>query len=133
MTFQTEYPYNLFAFSDKNGVLLGARPSMLIDSSQVDDNIYEPALDYEILYIGQAFGKDGKRTALDRLASHETVQKIYMHALTQNPNSDIWVMLANFSQQSIAMAAGAALIKVSEENLEKDNAKLQIFLRMMDC
>ncbi len=32
--------------------------------------------DFEVLYIGQAFGDDGSRNALDRLKKHETLQKI---------------------------------------------------------
>ncbi len=125
LEFHTEYPYNLFTLSDKNGVLLGARPSTLIDSIQVEDNIDLPYLDYEVLYIGQAHGKDGKRTALDRLSSHETVQKIYTHSLTQNPDSDIWILLTNFSQQSILMAAGADLIKVNKEDEKIEKKKLE--------
>jgi hypothetical protein len=34
------------------------------------------AVGFEVLYIGQAFGKDGTRNALDRLLKHETLQKI---------------------------------------------------------
>jgi hypothetical protein len=43
---------------------------------------------FDVQYIGQAFGKDGKRNALDRLLKHETLQKISLlgfpatHALT---------------------------------------------------
>jgi len=125
LEFNTEYPYNLFTFSDKEGVLLGARPSTLIDSFQVQDNLDLSTLDYEILYIGQAYGKDGKRTALDRLSAHETVQKIYTHSLTQNPDSDIWFLLTNFEQQSMLMAAGANLIKVNKENSKTEKKKLE--------
>lgn len=125
LEFYSEYPYNLFTFSDKNGVLLGARPSTLIDSIQVQDNLDLPVLDYEILYIGQAFGKNGKRTALDRLSAHQTVQKIYTHSLTQNPDSDIWMLLTNFEQQSMLMAAGADLIKVSEADSQLEKKKLE--------
>jgi len=129
LEFKSEYPYNLFTFSDKNGVLLGARPSTLLDSNIVQDNIDTQLLDYEILYIGQAYGSDGNRTALDRLASHETVQKIYMHSLTQHPDSDIWIMLTNFSQQSMLFMAGADLIKVSEEDSKIENEKLEHMLQ----
>ena len=125
LEFYSEYPYNLFTFSDKNGVLLGARPGTLIDSIQVQDNLDLHVLDYEVLYIGQAFGKNGKRTALDRLSSHETVQKIYTHSLTQNPDSDIWILLTNFEQQSMLMAAGADLIKVSEKDSKIEKKKLE--------
>lgn len=34
------------------------------------------AVGFEVLYIGQAYGKDGSRNALDRLLKHETLQKI---------------------------------------------------------
>ncbi len=33
-------------------------------------------IDFKIQYIGQAFGSDGDRNALDRLRKHETLQKI---------------------------------------------------------
>lgn len=34
------------------------------------------AVGFDVLYIGQAFGQDGSRNALDRLKKHETLQKI---------------------------------------------------------
>lgn len=34
------------------------------------------AVNFEVKYIGQAFGTDGSRNALDRLRKHETLQKI---------------------------------------------------------
>ena len=33
-------------------------------------------LDFNVLYVGQAFGKAGSRNALDRLSKHETLQKV---------------------------------------------------------
>lgn len=33
-------------------------------------------VNFEVKYIGQAFGKDGSRNAIDRLLTHETLQKI---------------------------------------------------------
>lgn len=125
INFHSEYPYNLFAFSDKNGVLFGARPGTLIDSSIIQNNFELSVLDYEILYIGQAYGKEGKRTALERLSSHETLQKIYTHSLSQNPDSDIWIMLTNFSDKSIITSAGSELIKVNENDkkIEEEKAK----------
>lgn len=33
-------------------------------------------LEFEVAYVGQSFGKDGDRSALDRLRKHETLQKI---------------------------------------------------------
>lgn len=34
------------------------------------------AVNFEVKYIGQAYGKDGSRNAIDRLLKHETLQKI---------------------------------------------------------
>lgn len=113
----TEYPYNTFCIRDKEKTLLVARPSSLIDHVQVENNVSTEMLDYEILYIGQAYGKNGERTALDRLASHETVQKIYTHALTNNPESDIWIMLTSFSQISMLFSGG------SDETLQTAKSK----------
>lgn len=115
----TQYPYNILAFRDKEKALMITRPSSLIDSNLVLNNILPEELDYEILYIGQAYGKDGKRTALDRLSSHETVQKIYAHTSNQHPDSDIWFMLANFSQQSMLVAKGSALNKEDKKVEDK--------------
>lgn len=129
LEFHSEYPFNLFTFSDKKGVILAARPSTLIDSIQVENNLNLAILDYEVLYIGQAYGKNGKRTALERLSSHETVQKIYTHSLTQNPDSDIWILLTNFSQQSMLFASGTNLINVSKEDSKIDYKKGQYFFK----
>lgn len=39
-------------------------------------NNEQDAIRFEVLYIGQAYGKDGSRNALDRLLKHETLQRI---------------------------------------------------------
>lgn len=102
----TEYPYNLFAITEKQKTHLVARPSTLIDNHEISNNIDPEILNYEVLYIGQAYGKNGKRTALKRLFAHETLQKIYTHSLTQNPESDIWIMLTSFSQVNMLLSIG---------------------------
>lgn len=125
---KTEYPYNIFAITDNNKPLLVARPGTMIDNIDVNNNIDVEILDYEILYIGQAYGKDGKRTALDRLSSHETVQKIYTHALTNNPDCDIWILLTKFSQVSVLFNLESDLIKFNSKNEEKDYNKCEQFI-----
>lgn len=117
----TEYPYNSFAIRDEEKTLLFARPSTLIDRVQVENNVSTEMLDYEILYIGQAYGKNGERTALNRLASHETIQKIYTHALTNNPESDIWIMLTSFTQISMLFSVGSDEILQTIESKKRDN------------
>lgn len=49
------------------------------------------AVDFKILYIGQAFGEDGSRNALDRLKKHETLQKIAVQGVS--PGYDLTLLL----------------------------------------
>ncbi|MBU2588879.1 MAG: hypothetical protein KJ872_12295 [Alphaproteobacteria bacterium] len=39
-------------------------------------NNEQDAIRFDVLYVGQAYGKDGSRNALDQLLKHETLQKI---------------------------------------------------------
>lgn len=114
----TKYPFSEFELIDDKKALLIARPSSLIDHISAEKNISTEILDYEILYIGQAYGQTGNRTALDRLSAHETLQKIYTHSLTNNPDSDIWILLTKFSQLSMLFSGG-----VDEEHYAKENQK----------
>ena len=100
----------------------------MIDHVEIDNNVETDLLEYEILYIGQAYGKDGKRTALDRLASHETVQKIYTHSLTNNPDCDIWILLTTFSQVSLLFSFESTLTNNNEENEKKNFKKSNDFV-----
>ena len=40
-------------------------------------------LEFQVKYIGQAYGKDGSRNALDRLLKHETLQKIVLKGIPE--------------------------------------------------
>jgi hypothetical protein len=42
------------------------------------------AVRFEVLYIGQAYGKDGSRNAVDRLLKHETLQKISLQGIPES-------------------------------------------------
>lgn len=53
-------------------------------------------LDLEVLYVGQAYGKAGSRTALDRLKTHETLLAVYAKASATAPDDEIWIVLLSF-------------------------------------
>ncbi|WP_010134023.1 hypothetical protein [Ochrovirga pacifica] len=129
LVFNSQYPYNLFSFSDGKDFLFVARPGSLIDYDIAENEYDIPSLDYEIMYIGQSYGKDGKRTALTRLSSHETLQKIYTHTSSEHPNSDIWIMLTNFSQKSMLMTTGADFLKPNQENELDEYQKVSHFFK----
>ncbi|KTC72317.1 hypothetical protein Lbir_1383 [Legionella birminghamensis] len=54
-----------------------------LDSSAIQNHLSREsnAVNFEVKYIGQAFGKDGSRNVLDRLLRHETLQKISLQGL----------------------------------------------------
>jgi len=67
------------------------------------------AIDFDVKYIGQAYGKDGSRNALDRLLKHETLQKIALKGipdthkltlllLTVVPNSQLFTAFNPFAK-----------------------------------
>lgn len=118
--FKTKYPYNYFSLINKKNSDLNRhyKLAVIIDSIHKKSNTTEPLLDFEVLYIGQAFGEDGKRTAIDRLGSHSTLQKIYSESMQRNPDSEIWILLTSFLQKNISSMNG--LISMPKENEEQD-------------
>jgi hypothetical protein len=125
LIFFTKYPYNLFTFSSDSGTHFIARPSTVLDTESLRIDSENDILDYEILYIGQAYGKDGKRTAIDRLAAHETLQRIYADSLTTYPDSDIWIMLTNFTQMSLLVSGDSD--ETDETKIVEDSKIEHIF------
>lgn len=126
--FHSEYPYNCFVISSNENPLFLARPTTLLDTKQLKRSNLNGILDYEVLYIGQAFGKNGERNAFNRLASHSTLQKIYTDSSIQYPDSDIWILLTNFSQVSLLCSASKNDIKVKAKNKILDNQKIENML-----
>lgn len=68
-------------------------------------------VNFDIKYIGQAYGKDGSRNAIDRLLKHETLQKISLKGvpdgyrltlllLAIQPNNQLFTVMNPFAQNS---------------------------------
>lgn len=75
-------------------------------------------LECEIVYIGQSYGKNGERDALDRLKSHSTLQKIQSDHLFNAPESDIAVSLWEFTPRLLTSFDG--ITKEYEKSSEED-------------
>jgi len=69
------------------------------------------AVDFEVKYIGQAYGKDGSRNAVDRLLKHETLQKIALKGVPEGyrlsllllaiqPNNQLFTMMNPFAKNT---------------------------------
>jgi hypothetical protein len=63
-------------------------------------------LDLTVVYIGQALGPGERRSAVDRLVSHSTLQKILADTLTHMPHLDVWIVLMAFDGFSALSAFG---------------------------
>lgn len=116
--FEAEFPNNLgyvsFELADSlNRIrILGAEGQVLTEGKSslmypLCIQKYEPDLDLEVLYVGQAFGKDGHRLASHRLNSHDTLQKIYADAMDKNPSKEVWLILWQFHPYYISMLGAA--------------------------
>lgn len=66
------------------------------------------AVNFDVKYIGQAYGKDGSRNAIDRLLKHETLQKISLKGVPEGhrlsllllaiqPNNQIFTLMNPFA------------------------------------
>lgn len=61
------------------------------------------AVDFKVLYIGQAFGNDGSRSALDRLKKHETLQKIAVQGVPDGYNLTILMLAIQPGNQLVTL------------------------------
>jgi hypothetical protein len=100
------YPYTRFIFRNGKGEIeLEGSVAQFLTKAKTS-NHYPELVDLEILYIGQAYGKDGSRTSPQRLAKHETLQKIYSEAIANFPDMEIWIVLFIFTEMLIASIDG---------------------------
>lgn len=76
-------------------------------------------LDTEILYIGQAYGKKGERKAVDRLISHDKLQKIQSDFVFDPPERDLVITFFEFTPRLMASFDGRTedFEKSSKEDL----------------
>jgi hypothetical protein len=94
---------NAMFFSSVGELLWGGPAALLLADSMPDpldkarpEEIDREFLDMSVQYVGQAYGKDGSRGALDRLASHETLQKILGELNDRNPYQQAWIAIFRF-------------------------------------
>jgi hypothetical protein len=65
--------------------------------------------DLEVLYVGQGIGRLHKRSALDRLLGHTTLQRILAEMSTFHPQSEILLLLYRFEYQRSIISNGGDL------------------------
>ncbi len=99
MVFKCDYPHSDVKILDENGrvvIEIHASHLMCNVSAGLHDMSQMKHLDLEVLYVGQAYGKDGERTAPDRLKNHETLLEVYQHLSSAAPLDEVWIALLHF-------------------------------------
>jgi hypothetical protein len=85
----------------------------------IDADVPPEVITREVVYVGQSFGKQGERTAWDRLKSHSTLQRIYAEA---RPDRETWLSLCaitDLTMPQMIIAGRDALIQDDEENVDR--------------
>lgn len=102
---EAPYPHTHFALLAPDGErVTWGKVGMLAHKASGADALR----DLEILYVGQAYGDNGSRTAPDRLKSHSTLLGIYAEALSRAPDHDIYLVLLKFRYFLISSIDGAS-------------------------
>lgn len=89
----SSYPHRALEIYSLSGQLIKSYPIQLILHLICD---VDELQDLEVLYIGQAYGKKGQRTAIQRLSSHSTLQRILSDIAEEEPHMEIIIALYKF-------------------------------------
>lgn len=89
-----KYPHTkltLFDASDNEGPTIPFTFFMPNIKAELDGHDH-----MEVVYVGQAFGAAGERSAVERLSSHSTLQKILADITAKQPNMEVFLALYQF-------------------------------------
>jgi hypothetical protein len=116
---QSEFPFTLCDIYDDQGKRwLHSKAALML--LHLCPN-RQTCLNLEILYVGQSYGIDGSRCAIDRLKSHNTLQAIYAEAQQRSPDQEIWLTLWSFSETLLSAFDGRKET-LFDTNPEEDDA-----------
>ncbi|MET7327442.1 hypothetical protein [Nonomuraea sp. NPDC005650] len=118
-TLKTEWPHDFMRVFDQQGELYFSAPVALFLRGYNIKGLPGNIFDQEVLYVGQAFGKEGERSAFDRLRSHSTLQRIYSEL---SPDKEVWLSLCKITDVVLMQTMTPHLeaeIEGEEENLQR--------------
>lgn len=91
----SNYPHREVQTFNSQGECVRYLPASAISFKQHPQNLDHLFRKLKVLYVGQAFG-GGNRTAIDRLRSHSTLQKILAETYYDSPDSEIMVLTIEY-------------------------------------
>lgn len=116
------YPHREIHNIDTNSEIVTYFPASLLALSKHISDDLKDLKNYEVLYIGQALGNQGNRSAYQRLKSHSTFQKILARTQYDFPDKEIMIFMYEFDhEQYLTSIDGAAK---NADTSEKNEARL---------
>jgi hypothetical protein len=94
----SSYPHRDIETYAKDGKMIRHVPSSMLSISPALDTACFREL--EVLYVGQAYA-DGKRSAIDRLKSHSTLQKILADTQHNLPDDELILLAFEYPQYRV--------------------------------
>ena len=112
-TWDSDWPYDEFSIRGNNGEIHLSGTIAHLCPFFPDWPL--EARELGVVYVGQAFGKDGERTAWDRLQSHSTVQKILADT---RRDQQVWIAMAAITDMQVTyeIAPGPTATSDDEDN-----------------
>lgn len=89
-----------FLITLENGQMFKIPFYLLINAIDVDRSIKDE-FNLKIEYIGRSYGEDGNQISFSRIKNHEKLQRILAETLHRNPDSEIYILFAVFSNAQI--------------------------------
>ncbi len=115
----SSYPHREVQTFNDRGECIRYLPASAISFKQRPHDLNHLFRKLKVLYVGQAFG-GGNRTAIDRLRSHSTLQKILAEASYDSPDSEIMVLMIEYEQyRVISSIDGRAKEAIRDERDQK--------------
>lgn len=96
-SWHSEWPYDEYEIRNDRGNAV-ATGVVSVLWKQVAGKWPIEANEHHVLYVGQSFGKNGDRTAWDRLSSHETVQRILAET---RRDQQVWISMAAITDTNL--------------------------------
>ena len=99
VSLKCKYPFKEIWSINENGEEVTHLPASYFASTKLPHN--EDLNSYEVLYVGQALGKQGNRSALDRLKNHSTLQKILAMTNNDYPDKEIMIFMYQYEHAQV--------------------------------
>lgn len=91
---------------------------------QAKSNLTDQDCDLEVLYVGQGIGKSRKRSAIDRLLNHSTLQRILAEAVTYKPEAEVLLLLYRFEHRKTFISTGGDLDAEPHADMDEERAHM---------